>query len=103
MQAAQFVLPDCFTCIKKLGEVRKMQPCGNGAYWCPTCKNVKQLDNRMALHPMGILSAASLPALNVLYVTAMYLYRNWPIELQIGMGGLLFTGYLLKGLKALGR
>lgn len=94
---------DCFTCLKKMGEVRHMEPLGNGVWWCPFCKNVKQLDNRFALHPGLILSAASLPALNVVYAAWVELYRAAPLELQISMGGFLFFGYLVKGLRLLGR
>ena len=93
----------CFTCLKKLGESNLMEEIHEGVFFCGVCKNVKQLDNRMALHPMGILSLSSLPALSVVSTTFLYLINNLPIALQIGMGGLIFVGYIRIGLRGLSR
>lgn len=106
MQTIQLRAPDCFFCLKKVGEIVKMESIGNGTFFCPNCKGVHQ-ENLAAkpswITPIGILSAASLPTLNVIYGAWAMLYRTAPIELQIGMGAFLFTGYLLKGLRLLGR
>lgn len=72
-----------------------------GVFYCKTCKATK--DRRDRFTRIGILSMSSLPFLNVLAATMVYLVRSAPLELQAGTGGLLFTAYLVKGVRLLGR
>lgn len=78
-----------------------MEEIHQDVFFCNVCKATK--DRRDRFSPIGILSMSSLPFLSSLFATAVYLMKAMPIELQAGMGGLLFTGYLLKGLKVIAR
>jgi hypothetical protein len=78
-----------------------MEEIHRDVFYCKVCKATK--DRRDRFSPIGILSMSSLPFLNILAATMAYLVRSAPLELQAGAGGLLFTAYLVKGVRLLGR
>lgn len=78
-----------------------MEEIHRDVFYCKVCKATK--DRRSRFNVLGILSMSSLPVLNIVFAYVVYLAKVMPAELQIGVGAGLFSAYLVKGVRLLGR
>lgn len=75
-----------------------MQLIAPGVYWCPVCKNTKD-----RVSAMRIVSISSLTTAIPLLKATLPILQSLTLEAQIGLGAFLFVGYLLGGVRVLGR
>lgn len=98
MQSVILPTYPCYTCQKKLGEPNEMQLIAPGVYFCPVCKNTKD-----RITAMRIVSISSLTTAVPLLKATLPTLQSLTLEAQIGLGAFLFMGYLLGGLRMVGR
>lgn len=83
-----------------------MQPIGHGVYHCPKCGNNHQQELHFKpawIHPLGLVSVSSLSVAVPLMKATIPLLQHLPLALQIGGGLFIFMGYILAGVRGLGR